>query len=261
MEPGKVYLVGAGPGDPKLITVYGLECIQKSDVIAYDRLVNPKLLEYAKDTAELIFCGKLPGKHHLIQDEIHTLLVNKAMEGKTVTRLKGGDPFVFGRGGEEAEVLVEHGIPYEIVPGVTAGIAASAYAGIPVTHRDYGTSFAIVTGHGRADKGADHLNWPALATGIDTIAFYMGVGNLAYICQQLIAHGRKAETPVAIIERGTTEKQRTITGNLETIINLAAQESIENPAMILVGEVVQLREKIKWYEKEQGDKSHVTSYK
>ena len=249
MEPGTVYLVGAGPGDPKLLTVYGLECIQKSDVIAYDRLVNPKLLEYAKDSAELIFCGKLPGKHHLIQDEIHTLLVNKAMEGKTVTRLKGGDPFVFGRGGEEAEVLAKHGIPYEVVPGVTAGIAASAYAGIPVTHRDFATSFAIVTGHGRADKGADHLNWPALATGIDTIAFYMGVGNLSYICQQLIAHGRNAETPVAIIEWGTTEKQRTITGNLETITELVAEENIQNPAMILVGEVVQIREKIKWYEK------------
>ena len=249
MEPGTVYLVGAGPGDPKLLTVYGLECIQKSDVIAYDRLVNPKLLEYAKDTAELIFCGKLPGKHHLIQDEIHTLLVNKAMEGKTVTRLKGGDPFVFGRGGEEAEVLAKHGIPYEVVPGVTAGIAASAYAGIPVTHRDFATSFAIVTGHGRADKGADHLNWSALATGIDTIAFYMGVGNLAYICQQLIAHGRKAETPVAIIERGTTENQRTVVGTLETINDLAEQENIQNPSMVLVGEVVQIREKIKWYEK------------
>lgn len=249
MEPGKVYLVGAGPGDPKLLTVYGLECIQKSDVIAYDRLVNPKLLEYAKDSAELIFCGKSPGKHHLIQDEIHTLLVNKAMEGKTVTRLKGGDPFVFGRGGEEAEVLARHGIHYEIVPGVTAGIAASAYAGIPVTHRDHATSFAIVTGHGRANKGADHLNWPALAQGIDTVAFYMGVGNLPHICKQLIAHGRKATTPVAIIEQGTTEKQRTIIGNLETIIDLAAQERIENPAMILVGEVVQLRDKIKWYEK------------
>lgn len=249
MKLGKVYLVGAGPGDPKLLTVYGLECIQKSDVIAYDRLVNPKLLEYAKDSAELIFCGKSPGKHHLIQDEIHTLLVNKAMEGKTVTRLKGGDPFVFGRGGEEAEVLTRHGIDYEIVPGVTAGIAASAYAGIPVTHRDHATSFAIVTGHGRANKGADHLNWSALAQGIDTVAFYMGVGNLSYICKQLIAHGRKATTPVAIIERGTTEKQRTIIGNLETIMDLSAQERIENPAMILVGEVVQLRDKIKWYEK------------
>lgn len=248
MKPGKVYLVGAGPGDPKLLTLYGLECIQKSDVIAYDRLVNPKLLDYAKDTAELIFCGKLPGKHHLIQDEIHELLVNKAMEGKTVTRLKGGDPFIFGRGGEEAEVLVQHGIPYEVVPGVTAGIAASAYAGIPVTHRDHATSFAIVTGHGRADKGADHLNWSALATGIDTVAFYMGVGNLAYISKQLIAHGRNAETPVAIIERGTMEKQRTITGTLETIVDVAAQEKIENPAMILVGQVVQLRDKIQWYE-------------
>lgn len=248
MKPGKVYLVGAGPGDPKLITVHGLECIQKADVIAYDRLVNPKLLEYAKDTAELIFCGKYPGKHHLIQEEIHTLLVNKAMEGKIVTRLKGGDPCVFGRVGEEAEVLAEHGIQYEIVPGVTAGIAAPAYAGIPVTHRDYASSFAIVTGHGRHYKGEDHLNWSALAQGIDTIAFYMGVGNLDYICQQLITHGRNAKTPVAIIERGTLESQRTITGNLETIQQLAKEENIENPAMLLVGEVVQLREKTKWYE-------------
>ena len=150
---------------------------------------------------------------------------------------------------EEAEVLAEHGIPYEIVPGVTAGIAASAYAGIPVTHRNYATSFAIVTGHGRASKGEDHLNWPALAQGIDTVAFYMGVGNIDYICQQLIAHGRKPKPPVAVIEWGTTEKQRTLTGNLETITDLVAAENIQNPAMILVGEVVQLREKIKWYEK------------
>ncbi len=249
MKQGKVYLVGAGPGDPKLLTIYGLECIQKSDVIAYDRLVNPKILEYAKDSAELIYCGKSPGKHHLIQDEIHTLLVNKAMEGKTVTRLKGGDPNVFGRVGEEAEVLAEQGIHYEIVPGVTAGIAAPAYAGIPVTHRNYASSFAIVTGHGRNYKGEDHLNWPALATGIDTVAFYMGVGNLGYICKQLIAHGRNAKTPVAIIEWGTTEKQRTFTGTLETITDLAEKENIQNPAMLLVGEVVQLREKIKWYEK------------
>lgn len=261
MEPGKVYLVGAGPGDPKLITVYGLECIQKADVIAYDRLVNPKLLEYAKESAELIFCGKYPGKHHLIQDEIHTLLVTKALEGKTVTRLKGGDPCVFGRVGEEAEVLAEKGISYEIVPGVTAGIAAPAYAGIPVTHRDHASSFAIVTGHGRDSKGMDRLNWSALAQGIDTIAFYMGVGNLAYISQQLIAHGRSAETPVAMIERGTTENQRTVVGTLATIHDIAEQNQIENPAMLLVGDVVQLREKIKWYEKmveeDQGDRSHV----
>ncbi|AZV45505.1 uroporphyrinogen-III C-methyltransferase [Peribacillus asahii] len=249
MSQGKVYLVGAGPGDPKLLTVYGLECIQTSDVIAYDRLVNPKLLEYAKEGAELIFCGKSPGRHHFIQDEIHTLLVNKALEGKTVTRLKGGDPCVFGRGAEEAEVLAEHGIEYEIVPGITAGIAAPAYAGIPVTHREHASSFAIVTGHGRDSKGQDHLNWSALATGIDTVAFYMGVGNLAYICKQLIDHGRSAQTPVAVIEWGTTDKQRTVTGNLETIRDLVIQENIQNPAMVLVGEVVQLRDKIKWYEK------------
>ncbi|MBB6443943.1 uroporphyrin-III C-methyltransferase [Bacillus benzoevorans] len=245
---GKVYLVGAGPGDPKLITVYGLECIQKSEVIAYDRLVNPKLLEYASDTAELIFCGKSPGKHHLIQEEIHSLLVQKAMEGKTVTRLKGGDPCVFGRAGEEAEVLAEHGIPYEIVPGVTAGIAAPAYAGIPVTHREHASSFAIITGHGRESKGEEHLNWDALAQGIDTIAFYMSVGNIAYISQQLISHGRNPQTPAAAIEWGTTDKQRTITGTLATMSEIMQKERIQNPAMIIIGEVVRLREKIKWFE-------------
>ncbi|WP_071396465.1 uroporphyrinogen-III C-methyltransferase [Bacillus tuaregi] len=248
MKRGKVYLVGAGPGDPKLLTLYGLECIQKADVIAYDRLVNPKLLEYAKPEAELMYCGKSPGKHHLIQEEIHTLLVEKSMEGKIVTRLKGGDPCVFGRAGEEAEVLREHGIEYEMVPGVTAGIAAPAYAGIPVTHRNHASSFAIVTGHGSESKGKDYLNWPALARGIDTIAFYMGVSNLDYICKQLITNGRSAKTPVAIIEWGTTEKQRTLTGNLETIEDKVKADKISNPAMVLVGDVVHLREKIKWYE-------------
>lgn len=250
MAVGKVYLVGAYPGDPRLITVYGLECIQKADVIAYDRLVNPKLLEHAKKDAELIFCGKSPGKHHLIQDQIHDLLVSKALEGKTVTRLKGGDPCVFGRGAEEAEVLAEQGIEYEIIPGITAGIAAPAYAGIPVTHREYASSFAIVTGHGREDKGQDHLNWDALAKGIDTIAFYMSVGNLAYISSQLIAHGKDVKTPVAVIEWGTTDQQRTLTGTLENIHDLVVSEGYHNPSMVLVGEVVQMRDKIKWYEKQ-----------
>lgn len=245
MKKGKVYLVGAGPGDPRLITLYGLECIQKSEVIAYDRLVNPKLLEYASDTAELIFCGKLPGKHHFIQEEIHSLLVQKAMEGKIVTRLKGGDPCVFGRAGEEAEVLAQKGIAYEIVPGVTAGIAAPAYAGIPVTHREYASSFAIVTGHGKEKKNEDHLNWEALAQGIDTIAFYMSVGNIDYISQKLISHGRSPQTPAAVIEWGTTEKQRTFTGTIETISGIIQKNHIQNPAMIIVGEVVRLREKIK----------------
>ncbi|MCM3003694.1 uroporphyrinogen-III C-methyltransferase [Priestia koreensis] len=251
MTKGHVYLVGAGPGDPKLITVYGLECIQKADVILYDRLISQELLTHAKEGAELIFCGKLPGKHELIQEEIHALLVQKANEGKVVTRLKGGDPAVFGRVGEEAEVLKDNDIKYEIIPGVTSGIAAAAYAGIPVTHRDYGSSFAMVTGHGRASKGADHLNWDALANGIDTIAFYMGIGNLTYICQQMIAHGRSAHTPVAIIHWGTTTKQRTVTGTLLTIEEEVKKAAIIHPSIVLVGDVVNLREKLQWFEEAQ----------
>ena len=251
MTKGKVYLVGAGPGDPKLITVYGVECIQKANVILYDRLVNDRLLQYAKNDAELIFCGKLPGKHQIIQEQIHELLIEKASKGKTVTRLKGGDPCVFGRGGEEAEVLAEHGIPYEIVPGITSGIAAPAYAGIPVTHRDYASSFAIVTGHSRADKEEDHLNWSALAQGIDTIAFYMGIGNLNYICTRLIEHGKNPNTPAAIIQWGTTEKQKTITGNLKTIEDQAAKAGISHPAIVLVGDVVGMRGKISWFQEKE----------
>lgn len=208
MTNGKVYLVGAGPGDPKLITVYGMECIQKADVILYDRLVNEQLLSYAKPDAELIFVGKLPGMHGIIQEQIHVHLVEQAQKGKTVTRLKGGDPCVFGRVGEEAEILAEQGIPYEIVPGITSGIAAATYAGIPVTHRDFASTFAMVTGHGRAEKNEDHINWSALASGIDTIAFYMGIGNLSNICENLIAHGKSAATPVAVIQWGTTKNKR-----------------------------------------------------
>lgn len=253
MKKGKVYLVGAGPGDPKLLTLYGLECIQKADVISYDRLVNKELLKHAKEDCELIYSGKRPGKHHLIQDEINHLLVDQAMKGKIVTRLKGGDPFVFGRGGEEAEFLARHGISFEVVPGVTAGIAASAYAGIPVTHRDYATSFAMVTGHGRVEKGSEFLNWEALAKGIDTIAFYMGVNNLSNICKNLISHGKKATTPVAVIHWGTTSVQRTVTGTLETIEEIVSKHQISHPSIILVGEVVQMREKIHWFEENHAE--------
>lgn len=256
MPKGKVYLVGAGPGDPKLITVYGMECVRKADVILYDHLANKALLQYAKKEAELIFCGKLPGKHHIIQENIHQLLVEKASEGKTVIRLKGGDPCVFGRGGEEAEILAEHGIDYEIVPGITSGIAAPEYAGIPVTHRDYASSFAIVTGHGHTDK-ADSLNWQALAQGIDTIAFYMGIGNLGYICQKLIENGKNPETPVAVIQWGTMEKQKTVTGDLIRIEKKVVAEEVTHPAIILVGEVVRLRNKIKWL-KELGEKQEIS---
>lgn len=247
---GTVYLVGAGPGDPKLITVKGLECIQQADVIAYDRLVNKELLAQAKPDAELIYCGKEPGRHHFIQEEIHQLLVEKAKEGKTVTRLKGGDPFVFGRGAEEAEVLRAAGIRYEVVPGITAGIAAPAYAGISVTHREMASSFAIITGHGRDSKGQDTIKWEHIATGIDTLAFYMGVGNLRYIADQLMTYGRPRTTPVAIIEKGTTAQQRTITATLETIADEAVTEQIKNPAMVLVGEVASLHDTLAWVEEE-----------
>ncbi|PFO07444.1 uroporphyrinogen-III C-methyltransferase [Bacillus sp. AFS076308] len=248
MTNGKVYLVGAGPGDPKLITVYGMECIQEADVILYDRLVNEELLKYAKAEAELIFCGKQPGRHQIIQDQIHELLIEKASQGKTVTRLKGGDPCIFGRVGEEAEILAEHGIRYEMVPGITAGIAAPAYAGIPVTHRDYASSFAIVTGHSRAEKDEDQLNWPALAQGIDTIAFYMGIGNLPYIVSRLIENGKSPDTKAAIIQWGTTAKQKTVTGSLKDIEVRVLEAGITHPAIVLVGDVVGLREKLRWFQ-------------
>ncbi|MDF1509448.1 uroporphyrinogen-III C-methyltransferase [Robertmurraya sp. DFI.2.37] len=248
---GYVYIVGAGPGDPKLLTIRGLECLQIADVILYDRLVNPQLLTHAKASAELIYCGKEPGKHRLIQEEIHRILIEQAKLGKQVVRLKGGDPFVFGRGAEEAAILREENIPYEVVPGITAGIAAPAYAGIPVTHRDHGASYAIVTGHGRAEKGEDFLNWSALAQ-IDTVAFYMSIGNIAHIANSLIHYGKNEKTPVAVIEWGTTEKQRTITGTLATIAEDIRKHDISNPSLVLVGDVVQLREQIAWFaEKEQ----------
>ncbi|TCP55781.1 uroporphyrinogen-III C-methyltransferase [Tumebacillus sp. BK434] len=244
----KVYLVGAGPGDPKLITVRGLECIREADVILYDRLANPKLLKEAKEGAELLYVGKLPDRHSLPQEEINALLVAQALSGKVVTRLKGGDPFVFGRGGEEALALREHGIPYEVVPGITAGIAAPAYAGIPVTQRHVASSFAIVTGHECPGKEQSSIRWDKIATAVDTLAFYLGVKNLPLICEQLIAHGRAAETPVAIIHWGTMEQQVTVQGTLATITDIARRHNVQNPSIILVGEVVNLREQLQWFE-------------
>src|SRR5690625_3247900 len=217
---GKVYLVGAGPGDVDLITVKGLKCIQKADVILYDRLINKELLTYAKPGAELIYCGKLPGFHAMIQEKINQSLVDYAKQGKIVTRLKGGDPFVFARGAEEAEVLANDDIPFEVVPGITSGIAAPAYAGIPVTHRELSSSLAIVTGHMRAGK-EDSIQWESLATGVDTLAIYMGVGNLSYIRDQLITHGRSEDTPAALVYWGTTTAQETVVATLETIDEVA----------------------------------------
>ncbi|RBW70904.1 uroporphyrinogen-III C-methyltransferase [Bacillus taeanensis] len=248
MNTGKVYLVGAGPGDLDLITVKGLKCIQKADVILYDRLINKELLTYAKEGADLIYCGKLPDFHTLKQETINHFLVKHAKNGKVVVRLKGGDPFVFGRGGEEAEALAKHTIPFEVVPGVTSGVAASAYAGIPVTHRDYSGSFAFVTGH-RQSEESEAIQWESLAKGVDTLAIYMGVRNLPYIREQLLKHGRGEQTPVALIHWGTTKDQQTVTGTLSNIIEKAKQHRIENPTMIIVGEVVKMREKINWFEK------------
>ncbi|MCQ6275251.1 uroporphyrinogen-III C-methyltransferase [Bacillus sp. V3B] len=243
---GKVYLVGAGPGDPDLITIKALKCIQKADIILYDRLVNKKLLDSAKKDATFVYCGKLPKCHTMKQETINHLLVKFAKQGKVVTRLKGGDPLVFGRGAEEAEVLVQHGILFEIVPGITSGIAAPAYAGIPVTHRDLGSSFAVVTGHG--PKGMPtNINWSSL-TGIDTLLVYMGIGHLSEICHQLILHGKSADTPIALVNWGTTTKQRTVTGTLASIVEKAKIEGIENPSMIVIGEVVRLRDKLAWFE-------------
>lgn len=247
-EKGFVYLVGAGPGDVKLITVKGLEVLQKAEVIFYDRLVNPLFLQEADANAELIYCGKLPNRHILRQEVINELLVEKAKQGKVVVRLKGGDPGVFGRVGEEASALNQAGVRYEIVPGITSGIAAPMYAGIPVTHREYGTSFTVVTGHDKSVDGKPTINWRALAVGIDTISFYMGIKNLPHICENLINHGRDPSTQVAVIQWGTTSRQRVVEGTLETIADEVANHGISNPAITLVGNIVALRKQIKWFE-------------
>ncbi|MGE7646284.1 uroporphyrinogen-III C-methyltransferase [Peribacillus frigoritolerans] len=248
MEKGKVYIVGAGPGDPDLITVKAIKCIAEADVILYDRLVNRELLSYGKPEAEYIYCGKAPGKHCVPQEDIHQLLISKSMERKTIARLKGGDPFIFGRGGEEAEVLAKHGIQFEIVPGITSGIAAPAYAGIPLTHREWGSSFAIVTGHCVTGK-PDNINWHHLTHGVDTIVIYMGMKNLPYICKQLRTCGMKPETAIAVIEQGTTGFQRTITGTIDSIVAIVTREQAANPAMIVIGEVVNLSGKLSWFSK------------
>ncbi len=249
MQKGKVFLVGAGPGDIGLITTKGLEAIKQAEVILYDRLANPKLLDFAPSDCEKIYCGKLPHRHTLRQESINALLVEKALNGKVVVRLKGGDPGVFGRVGEEAETLAEAGIEFEIIPGISSGLAAPLYAGIPVTHRDFGESFAIVTAHNQSKEGKPDLDWQALATGIDTVAFYMGISNLPTICEKLIEHGSSPETPVILIQWGTYSRQKTLEGTLSTIADLASEKKFKNPAITLVGNIVSLRRKINWFEK------------
>ncbi|WP_407310724.1 uroporphyrinogen-III C-methyltransferase [Desulfosporosinus sp. SB140] len=249
MSKGYVYLVGAGPGDPKLITIKGSECIAKADVLVYDRLASRRLLTLARPDCELIYVGKSPDRHTLRQEEINQLIVDKGLEGKIVTRLKGGDPFVFGRGGEEAEALLDAGIQFEVVPGITSAIAVPAYAGIPVTHRDLTSSFAVITGHEDPTKNETSIHWNHLALSHGTLVFLMGMENLPLIAQKLMENGKKPTTPVGIIQWGTRPEQRTLVGQLDTIAAAVKKEGFTNPSIIIVGEVVSLREKLQWFEK------------
>ncbi|MCL2336546.1 MAG: uroporphyrinogen-III C-methyltransferase [Firmicutes bacterium] len=245
---GIVYLIGAGPGDPGLITVKGLACLQTADVVVYDRLAGARLLGHCRPDARLIYVGKQPDRHTLTQNEINRLLVQEAAAGHTVARLKGGDPFVFGRGGEEAEELAQHGIPFEVVPGITSAIAVPAYAGIPVTHRNHTATLAIITGNEDPEKEDSNIQWSKIATGAGTLVFLMGMGNLAGISNNLMAHGRDPQTPVALIRWGTRPEQQTLTGELANIAALAQEANFKNPAIIIVGEVVKLRERLHWFE-------------
>ena len=245
---GIVHLVGAGPGDPGLLTVRARDLIAAADVILYDRLVPPEALDGARDDAELVYVGKEGGGPSMPQDEIDGLLVEHGRAGRRVVRLKGGDPFVFGRGGEEALVLREAGIACEVVPGITAGVAAPAYAGIPVTHRDLASGVAFVTGHEDPAKPESALDWPALARFPGTLVFYMGVRALPRIAERLVAGGRPAAEPAAVIERGTLPGQRTVLATLGDIAERAAEAAIRAPAVTLVGEVAALRERLAWLE-------------
>jgi uroporphyrinogen III methyltransferase/synthase len=245
---GFVYLIGAGPGDPGLFTIRGKKLLEKADVIVYDRLIGQEILNYAKKEAEYIYVGKSSGNHALPQDQINAVLVQKALEGKIVARLKGGDPFVFGRGGEEALYIREHGIGFEIVPGITSAVAVPAYAGIPVTHRDATSSFAVITGHEKPGKAISSIQWDKISTGIGTLVFLMGVENLGFIVTNLIAAGRNQDTPVALIRRGTYPDQEVISGTLKDIVNKVYEAKFQPPAIIVVGETVSLRDDLKWRE-------------
>jgi len=247
-KKGKVYIVGAGPGDPGLITVKGVRCVQEAEVIIFDHLVSEDLLRYARTDVQLIYAGKTGGDHTLSQDEINSRLVEEARQGRVVTRLKGGDPFIFGRGGEEALVLAAAGIPFEVVPGVTSAIAVPAYAGISLTQRGYTSTVAFVTGHEDPTKEQSDIDWRALA-GIGTLVFLMGIKNLPRIAGSLIEHGKSAATPAALIRWGTTTEQKTLTGTLGDIARKAEASRFSPPSILVVGEVVQIREQLNWFEK------------
>ena len=249
-QSGKVYLVGAGPGDPGLVTLRAKELIEMAEVLVYDNLANQHLLEWAKPDCEKVYVGKSPGRHAVEQDEIENILVKFANKGKQVVRLKGGDPFVFGRGGEEARRLELANIPFEIVPGITAALAAAAYAGISLTHRDYSSAISFITGHENPEKKEFRVDFKRFANNGGTLCIYMGMGQLARIVSDLLAAGQSAQTPVAVVQWATLSKQRSVFGQLDTISDIVTTEGISSPAMIIVGDTVALHKQVSWFEKQ-----------
>lgn len=250
VKPGKVYLVGGGPGDPGLITVRGKQLLERADVVIYDYLASPKLLRHVPKSAERIYVGKKGNTHHThSQAEINQLLVDNSNAGKMVVRLKGGDPFIFGRGGEEIQEIVKAGIPFEVVPGVTSATAAATYAGIPITHRDHTASVAFLTGHEDPTKKKSNIDWAKLATGAGTLVVYMGIKNLPIIVDNLLKNGRPGDTPVAVVRWASTPEQESVVGTLDTIVDVVQNAGLKAPALIIIGSVVSLRETIDWFEK------------
>jgi uroporphyrin-III C-methyltransferase/precorrin-2 dehydrogenase/sirohydrochlorin ferrochelatase len=244
---GEVYLVGAGPGDPDLLTFRALRLLQQADVIVYDRLVSQEILDMARRDADLVYVGKERDKHTLPQEDINLLLARVAKKGKRVLRLKGGDPFIFGRGGEEIETLMEEGVDFQIVPGITAAAGAASYAGIPLTHRDYAQSVTFVTGH--LKDGTMNLNWKALAQPHQTLVVYMGLLGVKNLCAKLVEYGLPSDTPIALVQKATTREQKVVVGTLATMPEQVEKTTIKPPTLIIVGEVVKLHEKLSWFNK------------
>ncbi len=244
-KPGTVYLVGAGPGDPELLTLRALRILGEADVLVHDHLVSQPILDLVNPQAERIYAGKQRGNHAVPQDDLNLLLVKLAQQHKRVVRLKGGDPYTFGRGGEEVETLKENGIPFEVVPGITAATGVAAFAGIPLTHRNHAQACVFVTGH--LKDGSMNLDWPGLARRRQTVVIYMGLNGLPYLCEQLIVHGLPSDWPAAIVQQGTTPNQRTVTGTLATLPSLAETAGLKAPTLIIVGEVVCLKDKLSWF--------------